>query len=187
MLGAVNAAWHLRRKKRQGFSLGSTKDLARHIAHLAQCPWLLGGSTSLEGRKERRNARAAPPPPTAPGAAIYRSDGASRGQGKDGAGSGAARWGAAFWIADAEGRTSGSPEAKARMPLGAKSNKVAEYKGIGGRSIGAKKKGAENFILMRETLRTTHPHRRITHPARSRIQNNRSCQSGPVGRLGDLD
>ena len=63
-----------------------------------------------------------------PNNVIYRSDGASRGQGTDG--ECMAGWGAAVWNATPDGHGAGAPAATARGYLGEASNNVAEYAGI---------------------------------------------------------
>ena len=61
-----------------------------------------------------------------PDTVIYRSDGASRGQGSEG--DSAAGWGAAVWNASPDGWGAGPPTATARGFLGERvSNNVAEY------------------------------------------------------------
>ena len=60
---------------------------------------------------------------------IYRSDGASRGQGREGGGQ--AGWGCAVWHATPEGYGSGPPSATAYGHLGdGVSNNIAEYVGL---------------------------------------------------------
>ena len=91
-----------------------------------QCPWLVNCLPSLS-RKERRNARVRAPRPL-PGYVIYRSDGASRGQGRGGAGEGG--WGSAVWESTT-GLGIGPPAATSREYLGQDvSNNVAEYSGL---------------------------------------------------------
>ena len=75
--------------------------------------------------------------------AIYKSDGASRGQGAEGAG--CAGWGAAFWEETEDGYADGPPQAAAYGHLGdAVSNNVAEYTGL--------------QECLRKAARCLHPH-----------------------------
>ena len=67
-------------------------------------------------------------PTPAPGAALYRSDGACRGQG--GWGDHVAGGGAAVWAPTVAGRGDGEPMATVRGALGHATNNVAEYHGL---------------------------------------------------------
>jgi len=81
-----------------------------------------------EDRKTRRATRVREPEP-APGATVYRSDGAARGQGH--ASESHASWAAAMSVASADGLGTGAPHASSRGFLGDDlSNNIAEYTGL---------------------------------------------------------
>jgi len=118
------AALAIRRKAREGFDLGGTAGYANALRRFTECPWLLGDNGATLTRSARRKTRVVAPPPTPPEAVLYRSDGASRGQGAQGVGE--AGWGVAVW----EPPHQHSPTATARGALGRASNNVAEYTGL---------------------------------------------------------
>ena len=94
------------------------------VSRCLECPWLVRCMPTCD-RKTRRQGRMRPPAP-APERTIYRSDGASRGQGIEG--TGVAGWGAAVWQPTAEGYGEGPSHATACGFLGHEvSNNVAEY------------------------------------------------------------
>ena len=99
--------------------------MARLVGRELQCPWLVAASATL-CKKDRRKARVRAKP-VVEGAEYYRYDGASRAQGRGGAGE--AGWGAAWWAAGADGR--GEPDATATGYLGnGVSNNISEYSGM---------------------------------------------------------
>ena len=103
----------------------SEERLAELVGRELSCPWLVASSKTL-CRKERRRARVRAVPPVE-GAEYYRYDGASRAQGRGGAGE--AGWGAAWWPAGVLG--TGPPAATATGYLGrGVSNNVSEYSGL---------------------------------------------------------
>ena len=102
----------------------SLAEAAQHVRDLVLCPRLRGGG-DWKSQRERRQARHKPPPERE-GFALYRSDGAARGQGAAVAtrrcGSG---WGAAFF---GLGPHADIPVAESWAYLGeGVSNNVAEY------------------------------------------------------------
>ena len=114
---------------RRGVQYEDTAALVELLWKSLQCPWLLRCVASRD-KKERRQARVPEPDPM-PNCTIYRSDGASRGQG--GSAESTAGWGAAVWMHTLDGRGSGAPMATARGFLGSNvlvSNNVAEYAGL---------------------------------------------------------
>jgi len=129
LLATFSALWSLRRTLRRGYTVGDGRALAALLARGIQCPWLEASMPSTT-RQERRAARARVAPLPHPGAVLYRSDGASRGQGTDGAGTGAAGFGAAVWPASADGQGTGPPEATLLGDLGPMTNNMAEYAGL---------------------------------------------------------
>ncbi len=97
------------------------------IIKCLDCPWLVRCAPSTD-RKQRRQAQIRAPLP-AHSATIYRSDGASRGQGQAGESQGG--WGAAVWLPTPEGLGEGPPHGTARGYLGAgATNNAAEYTGL---------------------------------------------------------
>ena len=120
------AVWDVRAMCRRGVACGGVPELTGLLWRSVQCPWLMR-CCPTQGKRERRAARVREPDAT-PGVSIYRSDGASRGQG--GVQESMAGWGAAFWSPTAEGRGIGPPHATAREFLGDATNNVAEYAGL---------------------------------------------------------
>jgi len=129
LLSLLTATWEARGMHFRGYPMDRVPRLASFIGSIVECPWLVACMPDRD-RKERRRSRARAPPSASPGTLVYRSDGASRGQGQGGRGTGDAGWGAACWEADSEGRVAGPPSATSRGPLGRASNNVAEYQGI---------------------------------------------------------
>ena len=112
---------------RRGILYGSHAELTDLIMTSLQCPWLMR-CCPTKGKKERRADNVRAPCPT-PNVVIYRSDGASRGQGASA--DSVAGWGAAVWTATADGQGVGPPAATARGFLGiGVSNNFAEYSGL---------------------------------------------------------
>ena len=92
-----------------------------------QCPWLVCCSPT-QTRAERRAGRVREPLPL-PDTVVYRSDGASRGQGRSDMP--VASWGAAVWAPTSDGRAIGVALATSRGFLGSDiTNNVAEYEGL---------------------------------------------------------
>ena len=121
------SVWRIRAASRNISGAISPDVLHGLVVRAVECPWLVGCMPS-DHRKARRNARIRAPL-VAPERAIYRSDGASRGQGQ--AGSSIAGWGAALWKPTEEGLGAGPPDATAHGHLGeGASNNVAEYVGL---------------------------------------------------------
>ena len=121
------AIWNVRSFCRRGGRYNDHAELLVLILTTLKCSWLTGCCPS-KGRKERRADRAREPRPL-PNVVIYRSDGASRGQGS--ADESAAGWGSAVWAATPAGLALGPPAASARNFLGYNvSNNIAEYRGL---------------------------------------------------------
>ena len=121
------SVWKVRASIRRGVRFGGHDELVAIVFQLLDCSWLAGCSPSRT-RRDRRASRLRVPD-AVPNAVIYRSDGASRGQGT--AESSVAGWGAAVWDLDPEGRGIGPPVATSRGLLGSNvSNNVAEYTGL---------------------------------------------------------
>ena len=119
--------WDIRAMCRRGVSYGDHEGLVDLIWTSVQCPWV-ARSCPTKSKKQRRSQRVREPA-AAPHHVIYRSDGASRGQG--GLEQSVAGWGAAVWRATEDGRGNGPPLAFARGLLGNDvSNNVAEYEGL---------------------------------------------------------
>ena len=119
--------WNVRGSCRRGVTFQNMSELIDLVQTSLSCPWLVCCSPS-KSKQERRASRVREPP-AAPHAVIYRSDGASRGQGSSA--SSVAGWGAAAWGATPEGRGIGPPAATSRGFLGYDvSNNVAEYNGL---------------------------------------------------------
>ena len=79
-------------------------------------------------KKSRRDSRVRAPR-NAPDRVVYKSDGASRGQGQDG--DVVAGWGAAVWATTEEGNGAGLPQATAHGHMGiGVTNNIAEYTGL---------------------------------------------------------
>ena len=126
VIAVFSSVWSVRAMRRRGVAIDGRDSLTSLVMHALQCPWLLGCCPS-RNRKERRTDRVRDPTAT-PGAVIYRSDGASRGQGH--LDEPVAGWGAAVWQASPDGRATGAPAATARGFLGNATNNVAEYMGV---------------------------------------------------------
>ena len=124
VLAFFAAVWNVRAVCRRGVALSHGEALAELVLMCLNCPWLTrccATKTKPERRAERVREQAA-----VPDTAIYRSDGASRGQGSEG--DSAAGWGAAVWNASPDGWGAGPSTATARGFLGEHvSNNVAEY------------------------------------------------------------
>ena len=73
------AIWNVRSMCKRGVRFHSIAELTDLVLVCLQCPWLVR-CCPTRSNKERRQDRLLPPLPT-PGVAIYRSDGACRGQG----------------------------------------------------------------------------------------------------------
>ena len=126
VLAFYAAIWATRRTCRTIGRIITVAVLAEIVMNCIDCPWLLHCSRTTT-RKERRKARLREPPLPSEGAAVYRSDGASR---KNGWGiqclAGA---GAAYWRPGSRG--GGEPHEKWRAYLDAGvTNNVAEYEGL---------------------------------------------------------
>ena len=126
VLAFYAAIWATRRTCRTIGRIITVAVLAEIVMNCIDCPWLLHCSRTTT-RKERRKARLREPPLPSEGAAVYRSDGASR---KNGWGiqclAGA---GAAYWRPGSRG--GGEPQEKWRAYLDAGvTNNVAEYEGL---------------------------------------------------------
>ena len=126
VIGVFASIWRVRSSCRSTASVPSVDQLYELVVRCLDCPWLARCMPTLD-RKARRQSRVQEPRP-APNTVIYRSDGASRGQGTSGVGIGG--WGAAMWVATPEGLAVGPPNAFARGHLGEASNNVAEYVGL---------------------------------------------------------
>ncbi len=120
------AVWDVRAMCRRGVPIANLVELEELIITAVKCPWLMK-CCATKSKKERRADRVREPE-AAPGAVIYRSDGASRGQGT--AEERMAGWGAAVWVATEQGSGIGPPAASSRGSLGSASNNVAEYVGL---------------------------------------------------------
>ncbi len=119
--------WDIRAMCRRGVPLRGHCGLVELIWISVRCPWL-ARSCPTKSKQQRRSDRVREPA-AAPHHTIYRSDGASRGQGRSAESS--AGWGAAVWNAGEDGRGNGPPWATARGFLGTGvSNNVAEYEGL---------------------------------------------------------
>ena len=126
-VAAFAAIWKIRAACRATRSDVTQRNLFEMVVRALDCPWLVGCVPSRDkGERRRSRVRA---PLLAPERVIYRSDGASRGQGRDGAGQ--AGWGSAAWQSTSEGYGSGPPTATAHGHLGdGVSNNIAEYVGL---------------------------------------------------------
>lgn len=121
------SVWRLRASLRSGCAAPSEDGMYQLIVKCLECPWLIGCLPTTD-RRQRRQARLRAPD-AAPGIMVYRSDGASRGQGRGDASE--AGWGAACWSPTESGMGEGPPEATCYGYLGAGvSNNVAEYRGL---------------------------------------------------------
>ena len=141
IIAVFASVWRVRaacRRTGDGLSESALYDL---VVKCLECPWLVRCVSSRDKRARRQDRIR--PPRAAPERVIYRSDGASRGQGRDGLGS--AGWGAAAWPASEEGYGEGPPVATVHGHLGdGISNNVAEYVGL--------------RECMRRAVRLLHPH-----------------------------
>ena len=119
------AAWKTRHTCRRLEKTTTPDELADIIKTCLECPWLTY-CTPTTTRKERRRGNLRPPKEVSTKCAVYRSDGASR---RNGRGGSLAGMGAAYWAPGARGK--GPPTERAREYLGkGVSNNVAEYKGL---------------------------------------------------------
>ena len=107
VLAFFRAVWDVRGVCRRGLGFSDYEELRELILTSVRCPWLTQ-SCLTKSKKERRADRVRDPQP-APAVTIYRSDGASRGQG--GGGGRLAGWGAAVWNGTAAGLGIGPPMA----------------------------------------------------------------------------
>ena len=122
-----SAVWNVRALCRRGVALTDVGALTELVLTSLRCPWLTR-SCATKMKRQRREDRQREPE-AAPHVVIYRSDGASRGQGSDG--ESVAGWGAAVWAATEAGHGIGPAIATARDFLGVcVSNNVAEYAAI---------------------------------------------------------
>jgi len=97
-------------------------ELAALITKAVDCPWLIG-CTASTSKRERRAERVRAPETIDQTHAVYRSDGACRGESRT------AGWGAAYWGPGQQGL--GAPVAHACGYIGDDStNNVAEYRGL---------------------------------------------------------
>ncbi len=121
------SVWRVRAARRRVRTV-ITEDILRDLViKCLECPWLVGCLPTSD-RRERRMARLRSPI-ASPGATIYRSDGASRGQGRGEQSE--AGWGAACWMPTDSGIGEGAPFATCFGYLGPGiSNNVAEYVGL---------------------------------------------------------
>ncbi len=119
--------WRVRaacRRLRTELSADKLFDL---VVRCLDCPWLVR-CLPTDSKQTRRSRKAREPQPC-PNTAIYRSDGASRGQGQGGESQ--AGWGAAVWRPALDGLGSGPPFATSFGYLGPDvSNNIAEYHGL---------------------------------------------------------
>ena len=99
--------WDVRAMCRRGVPIANLVELEELIITAVKCPWLMK-CCATKSKKERRADRAREPE-AAPGAVIYRSDGASRGQGT--AEEQMAGWRAAVRAAMEQGSGIGPPAA----------------------------------------------------------------------------
>ena len=121
------AVWDIRAAARRGAPPASQTELVDLVRTSVCCPWLLCCSPT-RSKSERRARRMREPTP-APGAVIYRSDGASRGQG--GSGTPVVGLGSVVWHPSANGSAQGPAVASSRGFLGENvTNNVAEYEGL---------------------------------------------------------
>ena len=127
IIATFASVWRARAALQSISSTTSPDELFDIITKCLDCPWLVGCLPSSD-RKSRRESRLKPPR-IAPERVIYKSDGASHGQGQGGEVH--AGWGAASWAATIEGDGAGPPEATAHAYMGVGiSNNVAEYCGL---------------------------------------------------------
>ena len=127
VVAIFHAVWDIRAMCRRGISYEGHAQLVELIWKSLLCPWLMRCSPT-KCRQQRRAERVREPNPV-PDTVMYRSDGASRGQG--GSEDSVAGWGAAVWRAAPHGQGTGAPLAEARGFLGRNvSNNVAEYHGL---------------------------------------------------------
>ena len=105
----------------RGVSFGSTENIVSHVLQLMQHPWLSCCSRTLT-RSQRSVIRGRFPPPEVPGAVVYQSDGAARGQGIRGS-TGEASYGAVR-------KVGGLVEGRCGSRLEDTTNNVAEYCGM---------------------------------------------------------
>ena len=127
IIAVFSIVWDIRSMCRRGVSYGDHDGLVDLVWTCVQCPWL-ARCCPTRTKRQRRGQRVREPD-VMPCVVIYRSDGASRGQGR--AHETIAGWGAAVWSATESGRGSGPPFAVARGFLGNNvSNNVAEYEGL---------------------------------------------------------
>lgn len=124
MLAWLSAVLAWRSAAERGFPLGTPAQIIARIQNLIACPWLMGHTGPTQDRKARKAARIPPTPVIGPEEVLYRSDGASRGQGP--ARLGVAGWGATVW----EPPHTFAPSACAHGHLGSASNNIAEYQGL---------------------------------------------------------
>ena len=120
------AIWDVRAMCRRGVRYANQAALTELVMTSLRCPWLVR-CCPTKSKRERRADRVREPNPV-PHAVIYRSDGASRGQGR--LHDREAGWGSAVWSATLDGRGVGPPAAVCRGYLGDASNNVAEYSGL---------------------------------------------------------
>ena len=122
-----SAGRNVRALCRRGVALTDAGALTELVLTSLRCPWLTR-SCATKMKRQRREDRLREPE-AAPHVVVYRSDGASRGQGSDG--ESVAGWGAAVWAATEAGHGIGPAIATARDFLGVSvSNNVAEYAAI---------------------------------------------------------
>ena len=127
IIAVFASVWRVRAACRIVVADLSPDRLAELLVKCLDCPWLVR-CASARDRKMRRDSRVRDPD-AAPGFVIYRSDGASRGQG--GNAERQAGFGAAVWLPDLDGLGHGPPHATCREFLGPDvSNNVAEYRRV---------------------------------------------------------
>ncbi len=97
--------WRVRASCNRLQIVPSLESLRRLVEQSLDCPWLVRCEPTSD-RRSRRQARLREPA-ACPGAAIYRSDGASRGQGI--AGDSLGGWGSAVWAPTERGLGEGPP------------------------------------------------------------------------------